>query len=111
VDQTPHHALARRDAEDAEPASDFARIYHSRARVRWVKSLPCVGCTGRPSENAHTENGGMGRKADYPTIAPLCSSCHGYVHRYGIREFERAFGINLKALARATQAAWERYAT
>lgn len=57
-------------------ASAFARIYGSRERVEWVKSLPCVVCSYGPSENAHTENGGMGRKADYTTIVPLCHAHH-----------------------------------
>jgi hypothetical protein len=65
--------------------SEFARCYHSRQRVRWVKSLPClvcasispllIHCTG-PSDNAHTVTDGMGRKAGYDTIVPLCRSHH-----------------------------------
>ncbi|MHB1097872.1 MAG: hypothetical protein ACYC3F_17070, partial [Gemmatimonadaceae bacterium] len=55
-------------------ASEFTRTYHSRARLRWVKSLPCLACTAiaplfgmtcGPSDNAHTETAGAGRKADY----------------------------------------------
>lgn len=67
-------------------ASEFARIYGSRARVSFVKSMGCVFCStlspfiGRATmgecHNAHTETGGMGRKADYTTIVPLCASHH-----------------------------------
>lgn len=66
--------------------SEFARCYHSRERVRFVKSLGCVVCTmlspffglatAGKCHNAHTETGGMGRKADYTTIVPLCPVHH-----------------------------------
>lgn len=72
--------------------SEFARIYGSRERVRWVKSLPCLVCASliRPellssqSDNAHTEGDGMGRKGHYTTIIPLCRSHH---ERYDRRLF------------------------
>lgn len=63
-------------------AGEFSRIYGSKARVRWVKASPCVCCdaeTGR-NHNHHTENGGMGRKADYDTIVSLCPTCHTEHH-------------------------------
>ena len=41
-----------------------------------MRGLPCLICRRVPSENAHTANGGMGRKADCDTIAPLCHVCH-----------------------------------
>jgi hypothetical protein len=100
--------------------SEFARIYHSRARVRWVKSLPCVACEAASwlfgdapmprSQNAHTETGGMGYKAGYETIVPLCASHH---RRYD--EHKAPFDTDearqaIKDAAAATQAAWERYA-
>ncbi len=57
-------------------ASEFARCYGSRERVKWVKSLGCDMCGLRPSENAHTVTDGMGRKAGYETIVPLCRLHH-----------------------------------
>ncbi len=67
-------------------ASEFARIYGSKERVAWVKSQPCVYCNALspffgesqrgPSHNAHTVTGGMGRKAGFETIVPLCASHH-----------------------------------
>ena len=66
-------------------AKNFARAYHSKARVEFVKSLPCTYCWGLSpffamapgtSHNAHTVGGGTSRKADYTTIIPLCASHH-----------------------------------
>lgn len=63
--------------------SEFERIYHSKERRSWVVSLSCVNCWAVPSENAHTKNGGMGRKGHYSTIIPLCSRCHRTQHTKG----------------------------
>lgn len=64
--------------------SEFARCYHSKERVGFVKALGCVYCRmthGWPLwsdeiHNAHTENGGRGRKGHYATIIPLCATHH-----------------------------------
>jgi hypothetical protein len=68
--------------------SEFARCYHSKERVAFVKSLPCACCTDRLTgcDNAHTRNGGAGRKGDYTTIVPLCRGargCHRLHHDHG----------------------------
>ncbi len=98
--------------------SDFARIYGSRARVAWVKHQPCIVCvalsplfgrTDGSSHNAHTETGGMGYKADYDTIVPLCASHH---RRYD--EHQSPLDTDdarraIKAAASATETAWQRY--
>ena len=63
--------------------SEYARCYGSRERVAWIKSLPCMECGGKPSDPAHTATGGMGRKADASTIAPLCRRCHTLQHAHG----------------------------
>jgi len=81
-------AKPRRQSVKRKPRSpeEYARIYGSKARVAFVKSLGCVYCTalspffglataGR-SDNAHTVSGGKGRKADYTTIIPLCRNHH-----------------------------------
>lgn len=66
-----------RIAPKKRTASEYARIYGSRARVLWIKSLACAcGCGETPCENAHTVTGGMQRKADADTIAPLRPACH-----------------------------------
>src|SRR5688500_2875319 len=63
--------------------AEFARCYHSKERVTWVKALPCGWCRLRglvrvsvPSDNAHVVTDGMGRKANYDAIAPLCRRHH-----------------------------------
>lgn len=55
---------------------EYARTYHSKARVEFIKSMPCAYCRARDCVNAHTTGGGMSRKGDYTTIAPLCHRCH-----------------------------------
>jgi hypothetical protein len=71
---------------------EFARIYGSRERVEWVKSLPCLYCaalspflaaaTVGQSQNCHTVTGGTGRKAGYETIIPLCAKHHRMFDEY-----------------------------
>jgi hypothetical protein len=97
-------------------ASEFARCYHSRARVRFVKALPCVVCAaispfiarvmaGR-SENAHTVIDGAGRKAGYETIVPLCHSHHRrYDEHRAPLETETARDA-VKACAPLIETAW-----
>lgn len=80
--------------------TEFARCYHSRKRVLFVKGLPCIICGHGPCDNAHIENGGAGRKADYAKIVPLCCmpmdhpyspgyprGHHGELHRIGVKSF------------------------
>lgn len=93
--------------------SEFARIYGSRARVKWVKSLACCYCkASAPSHNAHTETGGMGYKADANTIAPLCAHCHRAYDEYRppfhtvyVREFVKGAASMVDELWRARLAA------
>ncbi len=110
---------AKRKSWKRKP-SEFKRIYGSKARVEFVKSLACAACSVVGySENAHVlGNGGTGRKADYKTIAPLCgqhpmnirpgnyyaAGCH---YLYDNAPFSIALGPfdPLKA-ADATQSAW-----
>lgn len=97
-------------------ASEFARCYGSKARVAWVKSLPCIVavCGVTPSENAHTVTGGMGRKADADTIAPLCHSHHRFLHQRGVETFRRSFplrhGWTLRDWAVEVERLWGAYA-
>lgn len=92
-------------------ASEFARIYHSRKRVLWVKARRCIAarhacvCVGE-MQNAHTENGGMGRKGPYTSIVPACFLHHTQMHQMGARWFEARYDLSLKARAAVTQRAW-----
>lgn len=91
----------------AKPRSniEFQRIYGSQRRVDFVKGLACVVCASKPSENAHIKSGGMGRKADYRHIIPLCKVCHQKQHQHGWK----ALGLDahlLEGLAYSTQWLW-----
>lgn len=98
--------------------TEWARAYGSVERVEWVKGLRCAGCGLRNnSENAHTVNGGRGRKANYDTIAPLCGDmpwlsrdgCHTKYdeHRSPFRkELNRS---RIKRAAAETERAWQEY--
>jgi len=70
----PREAI--RKANPKRRRSKFARCYHSRARVAFVKALPCFICQRTPCDNAHTEGLGMGIKAGYDKVIPLCREHH-----------------------------------
>ena len=82
------------------------RIYGSPERQEFVRSLGCLIC-GQPPELAHTKSGGMGRKADADTIAPLCNQHHGELHQHGAKTFEAQWGVDLKATAAYIEAKWQ----
>lgn len=76
--------MNRRNAK--RRVKEWDRAYGSKTRVKFVAQLPCAACGGGPCENAHTESGGAGRKADYTKIIPLCGGlhgCHAKQHRSG----------------------------
>lgn len=82
----------------------IARVYGSRERLLAIKAMPCAvpGCTNRPCDNHHIENGGTGRKAGFDKIVPLCSAEHHdlYHNECGSPEaFDARFGTDLRALA------------
>jgi hypothetical protein len=74
-------------------AVEFARTFGSVARVRWIKSLPCLACllvdriySGGKIENAHVadpghEKGGS-RRANHRGIVPLCERHHTRFDRW-----------------------------
>ena len=82
----------------------FREHFGSKERVRFVRQLPCTVCGRTPSENAHVRSKAAGGKAE--DIAPLCSDCHARQHRIGIESFQALHGIDLRAAARRTDAAW-----
>lgn len=87
-------------------ASAFARCYGSKERVEWVKSLGCNVCGLRPAENAHTVTDGMGRKAGYETIIPLCNYHH---RRYDAHEVWKDLRQMLKDEAAYVERGWQQF--
>lgn len=102
--------------------SEFARCYHSKERVAFVKALPCIVCGHGPCDNAHIESDGMGRKAHYTKIVPLCCmpsdapnspgyerGHHGRMHRLGVGTFLHQYRNppDLAAAAAATEKRWQ----
>lgn len=99
--------------------SEFARAYGSKQRVAWVRQQGCVVCAvvspiakllkvkqSQVVDNAHTATGGMGYKAGYETIVPLCRKDH-------IAFDQRIWPLNseknrewIKAQAAQTQQRW-----
>lgn len=70
-------AMKKRNPQKAP--GRFARQFGSKARVLFVKSLPCAACgVVGYSENAHLlGNDGMSRRGPYTSIGPLCGPHYG----------------------------------
>jgi hypothetical protein len=81
-------------------------------------------CGHGPCDNAHIETGGMGRKADYTKIIPLCCmdmnadnspgysrGHHGEMHRLGVGTFLHQYRNppDLQKAAEETEARWQSY--
>lgn len=101
-------------------ADDYARIYGSPERVKWIASRPCACCGGGPCQGHHVVNGGAGRKADARFVAPLCAACHRQYHDTGCVTIARAGepGVTLRytytkqwmrGVAEATEALWRAF--
>lgn len=90
---------------------EWLRTYGSDERVKWVKSLTCLvyspGFCEGPIENAHTESGGCGRRADADTIVPLCKFHHAQLHWCGRGVWEESREISLAACALETERRWQ----
>lgn len=112
-------ASSKKPRRKPRKPSEFARIYHSKQRVEFVKSLPCAACgVVGYSENAHIETGGMGRKADFDKIVPLCGNrpdpilgrdilgCHGMLHNLGRSVLEFAYGLDFALAAKKCEEQW-----
>ena len=84
------------------------RIYGSPERQAFVRSMGCHICGAEP-ELAHTKSGGTGRKANADTICALCHSHHHELHTYGIKTFEKLYGIVLADIAAETEARWQEH--
>lgn len=118
----------KRLKKKARKPSETLRIYGPPARRVFVKSLPCAACRydGKPSEQAHVlGNGGMGRKKDANTIAPLCAphvivdtaswsmhdyiGCHRLFDRYRSVFDERFPDFDPTRAAHETEEKWRLY--
>ena len=107
--RTPIRRAPVRKVNPKRKASEWARCYGSKARVRFVAWLPCAcGCGLRPCENAHIGTGGMGRKGDYDTVVPLTPECHRRVHQSGwhgdlarSEEFRRGYAVGIEMMWQA----------
>lgn len=54
--------------------------------LAYIRTLPCMRCSKKPSEAAHVRNGtdgGMGLKPSDCFVVPLCHSCHAFQHQTG----------------------------
>jgi hypothetical protein len=90
------------------------RAYGGTDRIEWIKSLKCVVCESSPCENAHTQNGGMGRKGDADSVVPMCHDHHAMLHSLGRETFEDLFFIDMDKLSLSQLAAriecrWQAY--
>ena len=89
---------------------DFARVYGSKERVRWVKNLPCIFCGAQTGmcQNAHIRNGGLSRKADACFIVPACFTCHRRMDSgIGKRAIAAEYELDLEAEAIRIEAEWQ----
>lgn len=103
----------------ARPKHQTERIYGPKGRVAFVKSLGCVVCTAISPffglataghcHNAHTETGGMGRKADYTTIVPLCASHHRRYDEHRAPLDEPVIRQAIKDAAAEVERRWQAY--
>ncbi len=104
----------------ARAAESFERAYHSDERIKFINAMPCSQCGVYPRPgawhrvivNAHTKTGGTSRKADYPTIVPLCSTinrdgCHDIQHQHGWARLSNLSTTEKReAMARKVQRLW-----
>lgn len=107
----PARTKGVRKVNPARREREWARAYGSTERVYYIgQHLACIvhGCEARECENAHTETGGMGRKADADTVVPLCTRHHAEYHR-GAESFASRHGLDLEQAARETEAKWALY--
>ena len=103
----PSRKTRIRPRNSAKQSGEFKRVYHSKQRQTFVAWLPCVGCRSVPCHGHHIETDGMGRKAGYALVIPLCPSCHRWVHDHSRAEYEARFSVDFAAWAMETEARWQ----
>lgn len=93
----------------ARQAKDWPRKYGSLERVLFVQAMPCLKCHRVPSENAHTENEGKGRKGHHTTVVPLCTDCHTKYDRHHFPFNDDMHRESVKAYAVTVEHAWQQF--
>lgn len=92
---------------------NWIRSFHSAERVEWVNARGCLihnaECEG-PIQNAHTQGGGMGRRADASTVVGLCNGHHCELHHHGVVTFQNKYRVMLVVAAELVEAAWQLHA-
>lgn len=109
-----------RTANRKRKAANSARAYGPKARREWLLARPCLVCgiVGY-TQQAHTQNGGKGRKADAKHTIPLCgphpdangtlvAGCHAKYEGRRAR-FDLDMGFTMDHGAAAINAAWQRH--
>ena len=86
--------------------SEFARCYRSKSYLRHLHAMPCYAC-GKHGETdaAHGETGGIGFKAGWETLLPLCRRCHTKQHQSGWL----SIGMTEESRARAARMVQDTY--
>lgn len=77
----------------------------------WIRSLTCEavesgGCNGTV-QAAHVRTRGAGG-ADRGNLVPLCAKHHGLQHDMGIKSFQAAYGLDMKAIAAKLALAYDK---
>jgi hypothetical protein len=98
--------------------SERERAYGPPERRAWIKTLPCVAClslspffaaASGPSDNAHVETDGMGRKADYTRIVPLCRNHHRRYDEHRVPFDKQAARDAIAKVAARVERMWLRH--
>lgn len=123
----PRPAIARKSPVKRRNVKRW-KANHARAYGEyrdWIVTQPCCACgyAGPEIDPAHSATGGTRRKADAKTLVPLCGphvddrdgnghmmcaeGCHRMSHRIGVQSFQRAFGVDLRAIASRLWDEWK----
>lgn len=97
--------------KDGKPRERFEGLRDEGFR-EFVRARPCVvaspSCAyaDHQSDAAHVENKARG-SGDAGNLVPLCRRHHQEQHLYGLKDFERAHKVKLRAVAGMTWLAYE----
>lgn len=101
-------ALKARKNAEGKPRERFEGLRDEPFR-EWIRNQPCIlaGREGhrcwsvsKRSEACHVESKARGA-GDAGNLLPMCTAAHRDQHDYGIKSFEREYGVKLRALAGA----------